>query len=76
MLGIGEERPNVDFQLQRVPMARIEGVVVNSTGQPTQNVQVMLNDATQSIPGVSGASRVRMRRAGSESPTSHQAATD
>jgi Carboxypeptidase regulatory-like domain len=55
-LGIGEERPSIDFQLQRVAMARIEGVVVNSTGQATQNVQVTLNDATQPIPGMGGPS--------------------
>jgi hypothetical protein len=55
-LGIGEERTSIDFQLQRVPMARLEGVVVNSTGQATQNIQVTLNDATQTIPGFGGVS--------------------
>jgi protocatechuate 3,4-dioxygenase beta subunit len=53
-LGIGEERSSIDFQLQRLPMARVEGVVVNSTGQETPNVQVTLNDATQPIPGMAG----------------------
>jgi hypothetical protein len=54
-LGIGEERSSVDFQLQRVPMARIDGTVVNSTGQPTDNVQITLTD-----PGAPMAGAVSM----------------
>ena len=50
-LNIGEERGSIDFQLVRVPMARIEGTVVNSTGQPAENIQIMLTDAAQPIPG-------------------------
>jgi len=50
-LNIGEERGNVDFQLVRVPMARVDGTIVNSTGQPTENIQVTLTDATQPVPG-------------------------
>ena len=50
-LGLGEERSSVDFQLQRVPMARVEGMIVNSTGQAAQNVQVTLTNAMQSVPG-------------------------
>ena len=53
-LGLGEERASVDFQLVRVPMARVEGTVVNSTGQATDNVQVTLTDAGQSVPGAGG----------------------
>lgn len=41
-LGVGEERGGVDFQLQLVPLARIEGSVMNPTGAPLQNVQVSL----------------------------------
>lgn len=48
----GEERAGLDFQLQRVPVARVEGFVVNSTGQPVQNIQVALHDANHSVPGV------------------------
>jgi hypothetical protein len=44
MLGLGEERASVDFQLQRVPLARIDGTVVNSSGQQTDNVQITLTD--------------------------------
>lgn len=50
-LNIGEERASVDFQLVRVPLARIDGTVVNSTGQPTDNVQITLTDAAASVPG-------------------------
>jgi Carboxypeptidase regulatory-like domain len=51
-LGIGEERANIDFQLQRVPLARIEGTIVNATGQPAENVQITLADASQAVPGI------------------------
>lgn len=51
-LGPGEERSSLDFQLQRVPVARIEGVIVNSTGQPVQNIQVTLTDLNQAAPGI------------------------
>jgi protocatechuate 3,4-dioxygenase beta subunit len=56
ILGVGEERANIDFQLQRVPLARIDGMIVNSTGQATDNVQITLTDAGQSVPGVGGMS--------------------
>ena len=51
-LGPGEERSGLDFQLQRVPVARIEGIVVNPTAQPLQNIQVTLTDVNQSAPGI------------------------
>jgi protocatechuate 3,4-dioxygenase beta subunit len=58
-LGPGEERSGVDFQLQRVAVARISGMVVNSTGQETQNVQLMLIDLNQAAPGMgNSATRV------------------
>lgn len=44
-LGVGEERPGVDFQLRLVPIARVEGTVINSTGAQLQGIQVMLQDA-------------------------------
>jgi len=44
-LGVGEERGAVDFQLQLVPLARIEGSVMNPTGTSLQNVQVSLMTA-------------------------------
>jgi hypothetical protein len=51
LLNLGEERTGVDFQLQRVAMARIDGVVVNSTGQPTDNVQITLTDPSAPMAG-------------------------
>jgi hypothetical protein len=51
-LGIGEERAGVDFQLQRVPMARVEGTVVNSTTVAADNVQVTLSNLAESTPGL------------------------
>ena len=45
-LGVGEERPGVDFQLRLVPMARVEGMVMNSTGAAFQNVQLTLQEAS------------------------------
>lgn len=51
-LGIGEERAGVDFQLQRVPMARVEGTIVNSTPVAADNVQVTLSNLSESTPGL------------------------
>lgn len=51
-LGAGEEKPGLDFQFQRVPVAHIEGLVVNPTGQPLQNIQVSLLHAGGSLPGI------------------------
>ncbi len=42
-VGVGEERGGVDFQLQLVTFARIEGVVMNPTGASLQNVQLALS---------------------------------
>lgn len=58
-LAIGEERPGVDFQLQLVPLARVEGTVISATGAPVQNVQVSLVDAQGRTPiGVTSTARV------------------
>jgi protocatechuate 3,4-dioxygenase beta subunit len=51
-LGVGEERTGIDFQLRLVPMARVEGMIINSTGQPLQNVQVTLQHTVSLGPGV------------------------
>lgn len=55
-LGAGEERASVDFQMQRVAVARVEGFVTNSTGQALQNIQLTLTDTSQSVPGMGGSS--------------------
>jgi hypothetical protein len=51
-LAPGEERAGLDFQLLRVPVARIEGVVVNGTGQAAPNIQVTLLEIGQGAPGI------------------------
>jgi protocatechuate 3,4-dioxygenase beta subunit len=45
-VGVSEERGAVDIQLQLAPLARVEGVVVNSTGAELTQINVMLTDAT------------------------------
>ena len=55
-LAPGEERAGLDFQLQRVTVARIEGVVVGPASQPIQNVQVTLTDLAQTNTGVNSQS--------------------
>jgi protocatechuate 3,4-dioxygenase beta subunit len=47
-LGIAEERPGIDFQLQLAPLARVEGTVVNGTGAQLREINVTLSDAQQS----------------------------
>lgn len=44
-LGVAEERPGIDFQLQLVRLARVEGTVINSTGADLRGINVMLSDA-------------------------------
>lgn len=43
-LGIAEERPGIDFQLHLAPLARVEGMVMNSTGADIRNITVTLSD--------------------------------
>lgn len=60
-LGVGEERPGIDFQLQLVPMARVSGAIVNSSGAQLQNVQITLQDAAAQVG--SGLSTTQSARA-------------
>ena len=55
-LGIAEERPGVDFQLQLAPLARVEGMVVNSTGADVRQVNITLSDAQQASLRISSIS--------------------
>jgi len=58
-LTIAEEEPGVNFQLQLVPLARVEGTVISASGMPLQNVQISLVDAQGRTPlGVASAGRV------------------
>ena len=51
-VGIGEEKQGVDFQLQLVSIARVEGVIVTANGPMPQNVQLTLVSTGHDVPGV------------------------
>jgi protocatechuate 3,4-dioxygenase beta subunit len=57
-IGVGEERGGIDFQLQLVPTARVEGMVSSADGTLPQGTQVSLVAADRgnmpSIPGIGG----------------------
>lgn len=55
-LGIGQERSGVDFQLQLVPVARVEGTVVSPAGSSPRNLQIQLTPAGPALPGVGNSS--------------------
>ena len=55
-LGIGEERLGVDFQLQLVAMARVEGTVVYPAGQQPGGVQIQLVNVGDDVPGIGDSS--------------------
>jgi hypothetical protein len=52
ILGVGEEKLGVDFQLQVVPVARIEGTVISPSGVEPQNVQVTLINTGDDVSGI------------------------
>jgi uncharacterized protein (DUF2141 family) len=58
-IGVGEERSNVDFQLQLVPTSRVGGLVVSPDGALPQGTQVALvpadRGAMPNIPGIGNA---------------------
>jgi hypothetical protein len=53
-LGIGEERGGVDFQLQLVQTAKVEGMVTNAGGTLPPNVQITLQHAQTGMPAIPG----------------------
>ncbi len=55
-LNVGEERLGVDFQLQLVPMARVEGIVVFPGGQEPAGLQLRLVNVGDEIEGVGDTS--------------------
>jgi protocatechuate 3,4-dioxygenase beta subunit len=55
-LNVGEERLGVDFQLQLVTMARIEGMVIYPTGQEPGGLQVQLVNVGDDVGGIGGNS--------------------
>ena len=57
-VGVGEEKTGVDFSLQLVPIARVDGVIVSTSGEAAQNIQVTLVNLGDALPGVgSGSAR-------------------
>ena len=63
IVGVAEEKGGIDFQLQLVPIAQIEGVVVTASGPAAQNVQVTLVNLGFEVPGI-GNSTARPDRDG------------
>ena len=55
-VGVAEEKVGIDFQLQLVPVARVEGLVVNSNGPAPRNVQVSLISTGHTVPGIGSSS--------------------
>jgi hypothetical protein len=55
-LSVGEERLGVDFQLQLVAMARVEGMVITPAGQNPGGVQVQLINVGDDVGGIGGGS--------------------
>ena len=49
-VGAGEEKGNIDFQYQVVPIARVEGIVTSTTTQLPPNVQISLFNSS-AVPG-------------------------
>jgi uncharacterized protein (DUF2141 family) len=51
----GQELPGVDFRIQFVPTAKIEGTVFDPDGQPAQNVQMNVIPKTDTSIGLMGS---------------------
>ena len=52
LLAPGDDRQNLDLRLERVRLARIEGVLLSADGQPAARVPVMISTATGLSPTV------------------------
>lgn len=51
-IGVSEEQLGVDFQLQRVPLSKVTGLVLAPAGVAVTNVQVRLIDRLAAVPGL------------------------
>jgi len=51
-VGVGEEKGGIAFQLQLVPIATVEGIVVAATGSLPPNTQVALINLDHNLPGM------------------------
>ena len=61
-LAKGEERQGLDFSLQAVPLALIEGTLVDASGQPLPGVEVSLWNNQPNLWGPPGGSGVQASR--------------
>jgi Carboxypeptidase regulatory-like domain len=61
-----QERTGVDFQLQLVPTAKVEGTVLMPDGQPLKSGLLNLTKTEQSIPGLSLADAFRRAQTDAE----------
>lgn len=55
-LGLSEERSGLDLRLELVPLGRITGIVTAPDGRSLTGVEVFLEDATESLPGIGNRS--------------------
>jgi len=55
-VGPGEEKGNIDFQYQVVPIARVEGIVTSTAAQTPANIQITLVNTAFGAPGISPGS--------------------
>lgn len=64
-LGVGEERPGVDFQMQLVPVAKVEGMLIGPDGTvpPGSQIRLVSKDQAPGMPGM-GANVTRVDQAG------------
>lgn len=62
-LGVGEEKPGIDLQLRRVPVASISGTVLSNDGQQSPETNVQLIDRGQLLP-IHGIRSTTMRADG------------
>jgi protocatechuate 3,4-dioxygenase beta subunit len=66
-LGVGDERGGIDFQLQLVPTARVEGTIQSPEGLQAQGIQISLvpigDGGAASVPGLgTNSTRVNQGR--------------
>jgi uncharacterized protein (DUF2141 family) len=55
-LGVSQERPGVDFALQQIALARLEGAVIVPPDANLSSIQVRLYNVSERVPGVNNFS--------------------
>jgi protocatechuate 3,4-dioxygenase beta subunit len=72
-IAAGEERAGIDFRMQLVPTARVEGTVIAPAGIAPQNVQLSLvADSQMGAPGLLGVSLLNSTRPDAEGRFSYR----